>query len=103
MIVWVIFIKFLMAQVFDWIFIKIWKSISESVIHLTRQNEPCWCTMVVRDYYARFLILTYTAARGIYRDKIPIAARAKRRTLDRQHLAIRASRVMWVFIVRAHR
>lgn len=38
------------------------------------------------DHYARFLILTYAAARGIHRDKIPIAARAKHRTSDRQHL-----------------
>ena len=84
------------------VFIKIWKSVSESTICLPRQKcrVGVGATAVVCGHYARFLILTYTAARGIYRDKIPIAACTKHRTSDRQHLGIRVRRVIPVFIIR---
>lgn len=53
-------------------------------------------------HYARFLILTYAAARGIHRDKISIAARAKHCASNYQHLGIRrAIRMFTVRIVKS--
>lgn len=54
-------------------------------------------------YYIRsFLILTYPGPRGIHRDKIPIAAGAKR-VSARQHPEIRMNSSYMIIIVRTYR
>lgn len=48
---------------------------------MSRVDAPRLCA----GHYARFLILTYPAARGIHRDQIPIVAGGSaKRTSDRQ-------------------